>query len=184
MVARLDRSVDVAGTQARQIPEQALEFRDHAPVVPRAGDEHQEMVRRIIPSLQVVPAPNRLNVADPHLELDRRALSTADEHRIPRPLIRPAVAPRKPDFDRISQRRPDMAEEAHEPACLRGVPHRRTSRVQADGELEPEHGCDSIELDDRRGELRTFDSAVPEPGDASRCGDMRLAEAEGQPLPR
>jgi len=104
MAPRLERAEDGGWPEPGKVGEQTRVCGEHAAVVARVGDEQEEVVRRVIAELQPDPSLDSLRVAQPHLELDRRAFAPTANLGVPGPLFGSMGSRRQRDLGPKSKR--------------------------------------------------------------------------------
>ncbi len=70
-----------------QASEEARELGQDPPIRSRVGDQQQEFLGRVVAALEIDAADHGLDVAEPHLEFDRRPASGSVQDGIPGTLL-------------------------------------------------------------------------------------------------
>lgn len=179
MPPRRKRGTNDGRPQPPEAGKQPLELRQDPPVVSRVGNQEQEVVRWVIPSLEIDASPEGLDVAESHLQLDRSPFIEPEKNRVPGAALKPIHSDREWYLDPIRQWISSSLEESEQAACLSSVANRYGIGVQAEARREPEDGGDPVQLEDGRGcRLAAFDQPVPAPRHARAGSDVLLTLSE------
>ena len=142
----LERPSNHARAKPRQVPEQRRNLLEHPPVVSCCRDHQEEPLHRVVASLEIVPAPHRLDVSQPHLQLDGRPLAVPKEHGVPGATLPPTFDYGKANLGSMRQRRPDEREEPAKSLAVPGVSKAMAAGIHPEREIEAEHGGDTVEI--------------------------------------